>query len=100
MNEPPDAPFVSIPSTQQVANSNPTAASMSTDLYGMATLDACQTINVSGALLLWGCCLLSSLRLNGRINACACMHASWDFIWHSCFALNWIGGGVADDLIL
>ena len=28
----------------QVANSSPTAASMSTDLYGMATLDACEQI--------------------------------------------------------
>lgn len=34
------------PRRWQVANSNPTAASMSTDLYGMATLDACQQINV------------------------------------------------------
>lgn len=30
--------------TDRVANSQPTAASMSTDLYGMATLDACQQI--------------------------------------------------------
>ena len=30
--------------TDKVANSSPTAASMSTDLYGMATLDACEQI--------------------------------------------------------
>ncbi|OQS02432.1 xanthine dehydrogenase [Thraustotheca clavata] len=32
-------------STDKVANSQPSAASMSTDLYGMATLDACEQIN-------------------------------------------------------
>ncbi len=31
-------------STDTVANSQPSAASMSTDLYGMATLDACEQI--------------------------------------------------------
>ncbi|CAM9251540.1 unnamed protein product [Phaeothamnion confervicola] len=31
-------------STDKVPNSSPTAASMSTDLYGMATLDACEQI--------------------------------------------------------
>jgi xanthine dehydrogenase/oxidase len=31
-------------STDKVANSNPSAASLSTDLYGMAVLDACQQI--------------------------------------------------------
>ena len=31
--------------TNAVANSSPTAASMSTDLYGMAVLDACQQID-------------------------------------------------------
>ncbi|CAK4126031.1 unnamed protein product [Aphanomyces euteiches] len=31
-------------STDKVANSQPSAASMSTDLYGMATLDACEQI--------------------------------------------------------
>lgn len=31
-------------STSKVANSQPSAASMSTDLYGMATLDACEQI--------------------------------------------------------
>jgi xanthine dehydrogenase/oxidase len=32
--------------TDKVANSSPTAASASTDLYGMATLDACEQIKV------------------------------------------------------
>ena len=41
----PPAPQTPNPTAPQVANSNPTAASMSTDLYGMATLDACQQIN-------------------------------------------------------
>lgn len=43
---------------KQVANSNPTAASMSTDLYGMATLDACQQINVRAICSVYNCCLV------------------------------------------
>ncbi|CAM9569237.1 unnamed protein product, partial [Sphacelaria rigidula] len=35
---------VSETATDRVANSSPSAASMSTDLYGMATLDACEQI--------------------------------------------------------
>ena len=36
--------YVNDSSTDKVANTIPTAASMSTDLYGMATLDACRQI--------------------------------------------------------
>lgn len=36
--------YVNDTSTDKVANSIPTAASMSTDMYGMATLDACRQI--------------------------------------------------------
>jgi xanthine dehydrogenase/oxidase len=36
--------YVNDSSTDKVANSMPTAASMSTDMYGMATLDACRQI--------------------------------------------------------
>jgi xanthine dehydrogenase/oxidase len=36
--------YVNDSSTDKVANSIPTAASMSTDMYGMATLDACRQI--------------------------------------------------------
>ncbi len=36
--------YVNDTSSDKVANSIPTAASMSTDLYGMATLDACKQI--------------------------------------------------------
>jgi xanthine dehydrogenase/oxidase len=36
--------YIDDSSTDKVANSIPTAASMSTDLYGMATLDACRQI--------------------------------------------------------
>mmetsp|Transcript_22291 Transcript_22291/g.36642 ORF Transcript_22291/g.36642 Transcript_22291/m.36642 type:complete len:1573 (-) Transcript_22291:148-4866(-) len=36
--------YVNDSSTDKVANTIPSAASMSTDLYGMATLDACQQI--------------------------------------------------------
>ena len=35
---------ISETATDRVANSSPTAASMSTDLYGMAALDACEQI--------------------------------------------------------
>lgn len=35
---------VSETATDRVANSSPSAASMSTDLYGMAALDACEQI--------------------------------------------------------
>lgn len=37
--------YVNDTSTDKVANTIPTAASMSTDMYGMATLDACRQIN-------------------------------------------------------
>lgn len=37
--------IISETSTNTVANASPTAASMSTDLYGMAVLDACEQIN-------------------------------------------------------
>ena len=36
--------YVNDSSTDKVANTIPTAASMSTDTYGMATLDACRQI--------------------------------------------------------
>ena len=36
--------YVNDSSTDKVANTIPTAASMSTDMYGMATLDACRQI--------------------------------------------------------
>lgn len=36
--------YVNDTSSDKVANSMPTAASMSTDMYGMATLDACRQI--------------------------------------------------------
>jgi xanthine dehydrogenase/oxidase len=36
--------YIDDSSTDKVANTIPTAASMSTDLYGMATLDACRQI--------------------------------------------------------
>lgn len=36
--------YVNDTSSDKVANSIPTAASMSTDMYGMATLDACRQI--------------------------------------------------------
>ena len=36
--------YINDTSSDKVANSIPTAASMSTDLYGMATLDACNQI--------------------------------------------------------
>lgn len=36
--------YVNDTSTDKVANTIPTAASMSTDMYGMATLDACRQI--------------------------------------------------------
>lgn len=39
-----DAVYVNDTSTDKVANTIPTAASMSTDTYGMATLDACRQI--------------------------------------------------------
>lgn len=35
---------ISETATDRVANTSPTAASMSTDLYGMAALDACEQI--------------------------------------------------------
>lgn len=41
---PLDDVYVNDSSTDKVANTIPSAASMSTDLYGMATLDACQKI--------------------------------------------------------
>jgi len=41
---PLDDVYVNDSSTDKVANTIPTAASMSTDLYGMATLDACRQI--------------------------------------------------------
>ncbi|EQC41233.1 hypothetical protein SDRG_01208 [Saprolegnia diclina VS20] len=41
---PMDAVTIHETSTDKVANSQPSAASMSTDLYGMATLDACEQI--------------------------------------------------------
>lgn len=41
---PVDDVYVNDTSTDKVANTMPTAASMSTDLYGMATLDACRQI--------------------------------------------------------
>jgi xanthine dehydrogenase/oxidase len=41
---PLDHVYVNDSSTDKVANTIPSAASMSTDLYGMATLDACQQI--------------------------------------------------------
>jgi len=40
-----DCVTVAETSTDKVANASPTAASMSTDLYGMAVLDACEQIN-------------------------------------------------------
>ena len=43
-NIPLDHVYVNDSSTDKVANTMPSAASMSTDLYGMATLDACQQI--------------------------------------------------------
>eukprot|EP00984_Skeletonema_dohrnii_P014364 scaffold6018_cov94-Skeletonema_dohrnii-CCMP3373.AAC.4 len=43
-NIPLDHVYVNDSSTDKVANTIPSAASMSTDLYGMATLDACQQI--------------------------------------------------------
>jgi xanthine dehydrogenase/oxidase len=43
-NIPLDHVYVDDSSTDKVANTIPSAASMSTDLYGMATLDACQQI--------------------------------------------------------
>jgi xanthine dehydrogenase/oxidase len=39
-----DKVFVDDSDTSKVANTQPTAASMSTDMYGMATLDACRQI--------------------------------------------------------
>ena len=39
-----DKVFVDDSDTSKVANTQPTAASMSTDMYGMATLDACNQI--------------------------------------------------------
>eukprot|EP00519_Triparma_laevis_P015336 CAMPEP_0182491596 /NCGR_PEP_ID=MMETSP1321-20130603/960_1 /TAXON_ID=91990 /ORGANISM="Bolidomonas sp., Strain RCC1657" /LENGTH=1393 /DNA_ID=CAMNT_0024693879 /DNA_START=184 /DNA_END=4365 /DNA_ORIENTATION=- len=39
-----DSVFVDDSDTSKVANTQPTAASMSTDMYGMATLDACRQI--------------------------------------------------------
>jgi xanthine dehydrogenase/oxidase len=36
--------YINDTSSDKVANSIPTAASMSTDMYGMATLDACSQI--------------------------------------------------------
>ena len=44
LNVPLSAVHISETATDRVANSQPTAASMSTDLYGMATLDACNQI--------------------------------------------------------
>ncbi|CAK4609252.1 hypothetical protein LEN26_006671 [Aphanomyces euteiches] len=41
---PVDQVMIHDTSTDKVANSQPSAASMSTDLYGMATLDACEQI--------------------------------------------------------
>ncbi|XP_064390120.1 xanthine dehydrogenase/oxidase-like isoform X2 [Halichondria panicea] len=41
---PPEAVFVSETSTDTVPNSSPSAASMSTDLYGMAVKDCCDQI--------------------------------------------------------
>ena len=41
---PLDHVYVNDSSTDKVANTIPTAASMSTDMYGMATLDACRQI--------------------------------------------------------
>jgi xanthine dehydrogenase/oxidase len=41
---PVDDVYVNDTSTDKVANTIPTAASMSTDMYGMATLDACRQI--------------------------------------------------------
>merc|ERR1740117_1343176 len=41
---PISAVHISDTSTDKVANTQPSAASMSTDLYGMATLDACRQI--------------------------------------------------------
>jgi len=43
-NVPLSSVFVDETSTDKVANTIPTAASMSTDLYGMATLNACREI--------------------------------------------------------
>lgn len=43
---PLDDVYVNDTSTDKVANTTPTAASMSTDMYGMATLDACRQILV------------------------------------------------------
>ena len=43
-NIPLEHVYVNDSSTDKVANTIPSAASMSTDLYGMATLDACQQI--------------------------------------------------------
>ncbi|KAF0692555.1 Aste57867_16367 [Aphanomyces stellatus] len=43
-NIPVDRVMIHDTSTDKVANSQPSAASMSTDLYGMATLDACEQI--------------------------------------------------------
>ena len=39
-----DKVFIDDSDTSKVANTQPTAASMSTDMYGMATLDACRQI--------------------------------------------------------
>jgi xanthine dehydrogenase/oxidase len=39
-----DSVYINDTSTDKVANTQPTAASMSTDQYGMATLDACRKI--------------------------------------------------------
>ncbi|CAN0042104.1 unnamed protein product, partial [Laminaria digitata] len=36
--------YVAETATDKVANTSPTAASVSTDLYGMAALDACEQI--------------------------------------------------------
>lgn len=41
----PESVFISETSTSTVANSSPTAASLSSDLYGMAVLDACEQIS-------------------------------------------------------
>lgn len=41
---PEEKVFIADTSTDKVANTSPTAASMSTDLYGMATLNACEQI--------------------------------------------------------
>jgi len=41
---PLESVYINDTSTDKVANTQPTAASMSTDMYGMATLDACKKI--------------------------------------------------------